>query len=111
MNINDQRRIEDILNLAQEVAQFRSINFEVFADDLIVVRATERAIELIGESATKISKVTRESIPQVAWQDLADMRILLAHNYQRVNIQVLWKVATEDVPGLARVLQAHLDHL
>ena len=110
MTDNDLRRIGDVLNLAKEVSNFLPVDFEIFSKNLILIRAVERSVELIGESAGKISLETREVISDVEWRKVMDLRIILAHNYQRVNLPTLWQAATVDVPELARILQTHVDH-
>jgi uncharacterized protein with HEPN domain len=38
--------------------------------------------------------------PEVDWQSIAGMRDILAHQYDRVNIQVVWDSVQTDLPEL-----------
>jgi uncharacterized protein with HEPN domain len=62
VNQNDKRRIQDILELAAELAEYVNEGQGRFDSEMSQVRAVERVIELIGESASAISSHTRATI-------------------------------------------------
>ena len=47
-----------------------------------------------------MSEDFKASIPNVAWKEVAGMRVLLAHAYHRVDFEVVWIAATVSVPDL-----------
>jgi uncharacterized protein with HEPN domain len=57
-------------------------------------------IAVIGEVAKRVSRTTRGKHPEVPWKDIAGMRDRLIHGYDLVDLDELWKTATEDVPVL-----------
>jgi uncharacterized protein with HEPN domain len=105
VNQNDSRRIQDILELAAELAEYVRQGQELFDSQLSQVRAIERVIELIGESASVISKESQAEILDVDWTGLIGLRVMLAHNYQRIKKSQLWLAATVDVPRLVQSLR------
>lgn len=107
MNQNEKRRIQDIIELAVELAEYVNQGRERFDSELSQVRAVERVIELIGESASAISKETQATILNVDWEGLIGLRVMLAHNYQRIKRSQLWIAATVDVPTLVRSLKGY----
>ena len=62
--------------------------------------AIERLIELVGEASSHLSDEYKTSLPTVAWKDIAGMRVLLAHAYHRVDLEIVWTAATVSVPNL-----------
>ena len=92
------------MELAVELAEYVNQGQERFDSELSQVRAVERVIELIGESASAISKVTQATILNVDWEGLIGLRVMLAHNYQRIKRSQLWISATVDVPLLVKNL-------
>ncbi|QLQ13672.1 MAG: DUF86 domain-containing protein [Brevundimonas sp.] len=42
--------------------------------------------------------------PEIAWQKIANLRHLIAHEYRRVDHLELWNIAIRDAPDLARQL-------
>ena len=105
MNQNDKRRIQDIMELAAELAEYVNQGRKHFDSEFSQVRAIERVIELIGESASAISSETRSTIVNVDWTGLIGLRVMLAHNYQRIKRSQLWIAATVDVPLLVQNLK------
>lgn len=62
--------------------------------------ALVRAIEIVGEAATKISIETREQHPDIPWAVIIGMRHRLIHAYFDINYDILWITATEAIPTL-----------
>lgn len=65
----------------------------------------ERAIEIAGEAATQVSEETKATLPEVAWKELSAVRIVLAHAYHRVDLDLLWGIAADDLPRVAGALR------
>jgi len=63
-------------------------------------------IAVIGEAVKRLSPATRSKHPEVRWKDIAGMRDRLIHGYDVVDIDELWKTATQDVPALLQQLKA-----
>jgi uncharacterized protein with HEPN domain len=72
--------------------------------------AVVRALEIIGETTKKIPEAVREIYPDLPWREMAGLRDKLAHDYFGVNLDVVWKTVTNDLPtlksGIASVLEA-----
>ena len=57
-------------------------------------------IAVIGEAVKRLSLTIRSKHPEIPWKDIAGMRDRLIHSYDSVDMDELWKTATEDVPAL-----------
>ncbi len=77
--------------------------------DAILAAALERFIEVIGEAASKVSESTRSDLKAVPWHEIIGMRNRLVHGYAAVDHDVVWTVATTDLPTLVRDLESALD--
>ena len=69
-------------------------------------RALERCVELIGEAATRLPEDWRVKHPEIPWRQIIAMRNVMVHGYDEVANDVLWDVATKDVPALRRAISA-----
>ncbi len=78
------------------------------AGPILMLSACCYQIALIGETVKRISLSTRNKHPEVPWKDIAGMRDRLIHGYDSVDIDELWKTATEDVPALLGQVRAIL---
>ena len=91
--------LEDILEAMNKVEEFISgMSFRDFGQDDKTVYAVIRGLEIVGEATKKIPNNIRESYPNVPWRSMAGMRDKLIHDYIGVNLEVVWKAATEDIP-------------
>lgn len=63
-------------------------------------RALERCVELIGEAASRLPENWRASHLEIPWRQIIAMRNVMIHGYDVVVSDVLWDVATNDVPKL-----------
>jgi uncharacterized protein with HEPN domain len=66
--------------------------------------AVERAMEIIGESARRVSPAFQEAHPEIPWQRIISQRNFIAHEYEKINAARIWETATLRVPELIRVL-------
>ena len=60
---------------------------------------------ILGEAANRVSAEGRATAESVPWRNLISMRNVLIHGYDTVDLDVLWKTVTEDLPALINVLR------
>ena len=101
MSRSDEQRLADILDAAEELSAIVERGRDAFLSDPILKRAAERLLEIIGEAANSLSDQATGRFPEIGWRDLARLRIVLAHHYQRVDPEQVWTIAIGDVPALA----------
>ena len=70
--------------------------------------ALTRAIEVIGEAGARLSTIGREKHPKIPWAQIIGARNRLIHAYNTVSLDILWKIATLDLPPLVEQLEAIL---
>lgn len=101
--------LRQIVEFADEVAALVATRVR---DDLRTKRefrrALERCVELIGEAASRLSETWRAEHPAIPWRQIIAMRNVMIHGYDEVIDEVLWEVATKDVPDLRRAVVALL---
>ncbi len=98
--------IQDILDSINEMENFiEGMNFEEFARDKKTINAVVRSIEVIGEAAKKIPKTLRDKYPDIPWKKMSGMRDKLIHEYFGIDIEILWKVARDEIPPLKPSIQ------
>jgi uncharacterized protein with HEPN domain len=62
--------------------------------------ALTRALEIVGEAASRVSRDTQLAVPTIPWRRLAGMRNRLIHAYFDVDRNIIWTTSTIDVPDL-----------
>jgi uncharacterized protein with HEPN domain len=102
----DDERIADIVAACSELAEVVNQRAGGGVSEMVLLRAAERLLEILGEAATQVSEQTRARYPQVDWRGLGRLRIVLAHQYHRTDPELVWQYAEHEVPALANALRA-----
>ena len=99
----------DMLQAAREVETMLEDNdLATFLSSTILLRATERCVEIIGESARRVSATYRDKHSEIPWRIIIGQRNILAHEYGQIDHELLYKTAVEDIPELIGLLQVLL---
>ena len=64
-----------------------------------------RCLEIIGEAARHISQESRDANPQIAWIDMIGMRNRLIHVYFDIDLDIVWKTVSEELPVLVAQIE------
>jgi uncharacterized protein with HEPN domain len=84
-----------------EIAAIAERGRPAFDDDVVLRRAVERCLEIIGEAAKSVSSSVTEAHPEIPWSDMAKVRDRLSHHYHRVDQGQLWTIASVDLASAA----------
>lgn len=99
-------RLRHMLDYAREAVE---IARDKTADDLAGSRVTQlaltRAVEIIGEAASKVSGETRAKYPAIPWDEMTGMRNRLIHGYDSLDIDIISATVCEDLPALISELE------
>lgn len=74
-------------------------------DTLLIRLSMERCLQNIGEIAHRLSDSFLQHNRGVPWAQIVGLRNVLAHEYGDIDHNILWHVATENVPQLMRALR------
>lgn len=102
----DSAYLWDMLQAAKEVDyMLDEYDLSAFLANRVMVRAIERIVEILGESARRVSMTYREDHTEIPWREIIGQRNILAHEYGQIDHELLYKTATEDIPDLISIIQ------
>jgi uncharacterized protein with HEPN domain len=70
--------------------------------------AVSRAVQNVGEAATKLSDSTRNSLAEIPWRKVIAMRHHLVHAYDDIRLDIMVATVHEDMPTLIELLRRAL---
>jgi len=110
MLADDRVRILHMIDAAESLEQFVASRKRADLEtDRMLLFAIIRAIEVLGEAASKVTVETKDSIPNIPWTAIVGMRNRLIHGYFDIDTDSVWKTVTEEVPALLPVLKSALE--
>lgn len=71
----------------------------------MIVDAVVRNLEIIGEAAKNTPGETVAKYPQIPWEKMVSMRNKVIHEYQNVDLEILWKTIKEDLLSLKEKIE------
>ena len=105
----DNAYLEDILLAAKAIGRFTAgISRESFKSNEEKYEAVNRKFEIIGEAAHRLSPGARENFSEVPWKLVSAMRNILIHDYDDVDLDIVWDTIHRDLPPLIARLEAYL---
>lgn len=75
------------------------------AGDEMLRLSLMKSVEMIGESASRVSEATQRKNPSIPWSRIVGMRNRLVHVYFDIDLDVLWQTVTNDIPLLIAQLE------
>ena len=103
--------VQDILDAIALIREHTdALTSEKFVDDksVLVQNLAMRQLAIIGEATKKLSKNIFDSHPDIPWHEIAGMRNRLIHEYDNVDLYVVWQTITESLPALAKALKEYV---
>ena len=107
--------LEHIVEAAERIQRYlHGVDRAAFLRNEEKQDAVIRNFEIIGEAAANVGRQYQEFVAQHAefrWQDAYGMRNVLSHGYFKVDPEVVWKTAQEDLPELKATVQSLIAEL
>lgn len=80
-------------------------DFQTYKTDISFQYACNMCIIQIGELVSRLSDEFLNVHHQIPWHAIKGMRNLHAHDYERVDLNIVWNTLNEDIPNLLKQLK------
>ena len=106
MRTEDRVRLRHMIEAAESAAQFIAGRSRSDLDtDRMLLFAVVRAIEVVGEAASKLSEEFRAAHPGIPWRAIVGMRNRLIHAYFDIDTETVWETTTQELPPILNQLR------
>ena len=82
-----------------------NMDFERYKTDISFQYSCNMCIIQIGELANRLSDEIKDNNKNIPWRAIIGMRNLHAHDYENVDLEIVWNTLLEDIPELKQSLE------
>lgn len=95
--------VEHMLNSVLRIDEYIESK-ELFYDSHLVQDAVVRNLQVMAESSQRLSDEIKKKYPDIPWNDISGFRNILVHDYMGIDLDVIWSVVEQELPGLEKIL-------
>lgn len=100
--------IKKMIKYCDDIGTFMTrfdTDFEWYKADISFQYSCNMCIIQFGELANRLSDEAKESSQNIPWRAIKGMRNLHAHDYENVDMEIVWNTLIEDIPMLKQSLE------
>ncbi|HRK87627.1 MAG TPA: DUF86 domain-containing protein [Anaerolineales bacterium] len=102
----DDAYLFDILDSARTALEYmKGKTWDDFSRDTLLQDAVVRRLEIIGEASGRVSSKTQEKYTQLPWQAMKGTRNRVIHEYDSIELDIIWDIVEQDLPFLVTELE------
>ena len=99
--MSNEDTINKMLSYCQKIQTYSAgLDEEQFYSSLMPTEACVFCFIQIGELVTKFDPEFLKANPQIAWKEIRGVRHRIVHDYENINLFVLWEIIQNDLPDL-----------
>lgn len=80
------------------------MDYERFSSDPMLVEACIFNLDQMGELANRVDDAFADAHPEIPWRYIYGLRNRIVHDYEGVNLQLVWEIIRDDLPVLRDAL-------
>jgi uncharacterized protein with HEPN domain len=93
--------LRDIVASIDAIESFtEGMDFEAFRADAKTIAAVERKLQVISEAAVRLGEDAERLCPGPPWQNIRGIGNWLRHQYDRLELDIVWTTVKDDLPSL-----------
>ena len=96
----DRLYVEHVLECIRRIGAYASGGREAFLESTLIQDAVLRNLQILAESAGRISPGAQQLAVEIPWQQVRGFRNFVVHEYLGVDLGFIWEIANDDLPAL-----------
>jgi uncharacterized protein with HEPN domain len=100
--------LRHILESIRRIEEDTRSGYESFMASHTLQDAVLRNLQVLSESTQRLSDSLKVRCPDIEWRRIAAFRNILVHDYLGIDLDIVWKIVREELPGLEEAVQSLL---
>ncbi|MEB3294684.1 MAG: HepT-like ribonuclease domain-containing protein [Synechococcales bacterium] len=106
---DDLESLWDMRKAIQRIQSFTTGASETdYLANVMLQSAVERQLEILGEAAKRVSINFQREHPEVDWRNTIGLRNVIAHQYERVEQDKIWRIVQTVLPDFLVLVETFL---
>lgn len=98
--------VEKMIQIVERILLYcGNLDYETFSGTDMVVEACVFNLEQLGEQANRIDEEFEKRHPEIPWRQIYGLRNRIVHDYEGVNLNLVWEIISSDLPDLLVALK------
>lgn len=98
--------VAKMISLIEKIQSYiKDLDYDKFSKNEIIVEACAFNFSQLGELSHKLEEEFQQNNPSIPWKAIYGMRNKIIHDYDGINLKVVWETITEDLPDLLEQLK------
>jgi uncharacterized protein with HEPN domain len=102
-------RLRHIQEAISKIIKYTKRGHRRFNNEESIQNSIIYYLQIIGEASNAISYEFRSNHPEIPWRSMISMRNKLIHNYDGIDLDIVWETATIGIPELEPKINALLE--
>ena len=100
---------KDILSAINQIEKYK--NYQQFSENKLIKIWIAHHLLIIGEACSQVSDSLKNEYPDVPWTGPIDGRNMIAHEYFRIDFNIIWNIVDRNLPSFKKQIQKLLDNI
>ena len=97
--------VKKLISYAEKIVNYcEDCDYSAFAADSKLVEACVFNLSQMGELCRNVDADYALKYPQIPWKEMYGLRNRIVHDYDGVNMYLVWEIISEDIPLLIDAL-------
>lgn len=93
--------VSKLIGYVDKVMRYcEGISYDEFCNDSKLVEACVFNLSQMEELANRVDDVFADANPSIPWRLIYGLRNRIVHDYEGVNLRLIWEIIHDDLPGL-----------
>ena len=98
--------IEKMIDIIEKLQNYVGENdYHSFSENEMLIDACVFNLSQLGEIANRIDSEYENAHSDIPWRQIYGLRNRIIHDYEGVNLNLIWEIITEDLPDLLKQLK------
>ena len=98
--------VNKLLAYAEKISRYcEGYSYDEFVADTKLVEACVFNLSQMGELCKSVDADYVQKHPQVPWNEMYGLRNRIVHDYEGVNMLLVWEIISDDIPPLSSMLR------